>query len=581
MNEIKKALNELKKINGRYGLQNKPIVEFLDGMDKELLCVPIVGAFSSGKSAAINTLLGYKRKILIENIRPEAAVSAEIQYKFDPQSAETVRVAYADGRHEEMPLSEYIEGARDGLDAGSVASVRLYLENEFFEDIKRVMLVDMPGFGSGIDVHDKAINNYADSSIAYIIAFPADDLTMRDGVGDILKELSVLNKPVCAMITKSDKAPPREIFRATMETLKKNLAKYIGDREVKWLETSSKQDNVEDLKKYLLELQEKSETLLREQKFLPFFGNEADKALIYLRERQKKSGLSESELKEQEDRLNAEMERLMTKFAELERTFRKDTEQCAEEIADDVRMALHSDLDDYISMAMNQTDERRIFESINTTVRVAANKSAQQRFVSKARQFVENLSAEVALADFCAAFTADIFGPPSQAGASFDGAFVGSAAAYLAPDAVSASRLASSSWRARLAPFVMIPVVGLVLPKLGLIAAIIGGILIKKKLDKARSELREQFVSQVFPGVLQQLQLCVTTTLARKTNELCTATEQQLQERKAALEKALTDCRKQRTGEAGESSRISEEISADIQTIEGRVKSLEGSGNVK
>lgn len=44
------------------------------------VCTPIIGKFSSGKSALINTILGYTRRILKEDITPETAVPAEIVY---------------------------------------------------------------------------------------------------------------------------------------------------------------------------------------------------------------------------------------------------------------------------------------------------------------------------------------------------------------------------------------------------------------------------------------------------------------------------------------------------------------------
>ena len=354
MNNIRESLSELQSINQNYGMDCARIKNYLQDMDIELLCIPIIGAFSSGKSAALNTLLGFSGKILVEDITPETAIPTELQYRFDPMSENTVRVTHTDGHDETVTIQQYMADARDNLNASDVSAIRLNLEHAFFQTIPRIMVVDMPGFGSGDDIHDKAINNYAKNSMAYIIAFPADDLTMREGVGDILKELCGLNKPICVMITKMDKAPPAEGFDATLNMLKRGLKKYIGDREIEWLETSAKDGNIDDLKDYLQKMNDESERLLYEQKHLPFLRVEAGKTLAYLRERKEKAALSESELKEQEERLKADMKNLMEKTAGLTQAFRMETELCVEEICGDILRALHGDLDRFVSMAMNK-----------------------------------------------------------------------------------------------------------------------------------------------------------------------------------------------------------------------------------
>ncbi|MDR1916109.1 MAG: dynamin family protein [Synergistaceae bacterium] len=583
MAEIKQILDELEAINERYKMDNDSIIEYLDGMDEELLCVPIIGAFSSGKSAAINTLLGYSQKILKENITPETAVPTEIQYRFRPESADDIYIYYTDApkEHEIIGKDEYLKTKRDNLDYSKVANIRLSLEHKFFAEIRHIMLVDMPGFGSGDDVHDKAINDYVDNSMAYIIAFPANDMTMRDGVGDILRELCVLDKPICVMITKIDQAPPQKEFDAAFAQLQKNLAKYIGNREIKGLMTSSKQGKIDDLKNYLRELEVKSEELLFKQKFLPFFEKEANKTLAYLRALLEKSGLSESELKEQEERLNADMERLMSKANEFTKRFQNDTLQCAEEIVSDVQIALNNELDSYIAMAMNQTDAQRISESINSTVRLTVNSSFQQRFTSKAQKYVDSVSAEIAVTD---SFIAGISGETEQSGASLGealgasavggagGAIAGGLLTTLAPGV--AGVLTAIGGSLGLAPIVIgslsIPVVGIVLAALGVIGGILASVFSgDKKREESRAKLRQQFVSTVFPSVLNQLLPTVQTTLREKTEEIRTAIESQIKERKEVLQKAISDCGKKQADEAGKSAQVHEEIRKDISIVEG------------
>lgn len=80
MDKVMSALDELRDINMAYDLS----VERIDALQEEMVtakvCTPIIGKFSSGKSALVNTLLGYSKKILKEDITPETAIPAEIVY---------------------------------------------------------------------------------------------------------------------------------------------------------------------------------------------------------------------------------------------------------------------------------------------------------------------------------------------------------------------------------------------------------------------------------------------------------------------------------------------------------------------
>lgn len=181
MEKVIAALDEIKKINSVYELSTKSVIELQDEMYNAKVCTPIIGKFSSGKSALVNTLLGYSRKILKEDITPETAIPAEIVYS---DSEDFITVIRNDGGYKQLTISEY----RDyEADASTVKSARIQLKNSFLERIPDVMLVDMPGFESGFEIHNKAIDNYLPQSLAYIIAFPADDMIVRSSVGNILK----------------------------------------------------------------------------------------------------------------------------------------------------------------------------------------------------------------------------------------------------------------------------------------------------------------------------------------------------------------------------------------------------------
>ena len=167
------VLEKLKEINKGYELSYDEIDKILLNMETARVCVPIIGKFSSGKSAVFNGLLGYVKKILKEDITPETAVPTEIIYE-DMEREEPVTIFYQSGEKETYTIQEYREmttSSEDNsntednknnslLNVNKVKCVRLHLKNSFMEAIKDVKLVDMPGFESGIELHNMAIDNY-------------------------------------------------------------------------------------------------------------------------------------------------------------------------------------------------------------------------------------------------------------------------------------------------------------------------------------------------------------------------------------------------------------------------------------
>ena len=306
MEKIICALEKLKRINNSYELPIDSIVALEKDIENAKVCTPIIGKFSSGKSALVNTLLGYnKHKMLKEDITPETAVPAEIMYS---DIEDTITIIKKDGEEEEISFDAY---KKFEADAKTVKKTHIQLKNIFLKEIPDVMLVDMPGFESGFEVHNKAIDNYLPQSLAYIITFPADDMIVRSSVGNILKELCLYDMPLCITITKMDKKNDDE-FEKTLENLKENLKKYVGDRELNYCSTTSARGDASELKDFLKNIQEKSQIILSnkyKKLVLPLIENTEN----YLVTTLNGSGLSESELEEKEEKLEKQLSALETK----------------------------------------------------------------------------------------------------------------------------------------------------------------------------------------------------------------------------------------------------------------------------
>ena len=125
MERVMGALEELKSINAAYGIDTAGISRLQAEMSEARVCTPIIGKFSSGKSALVNTILGYSRKILKEDITPETAIPAEIVYT---DSEDVITIIRNDGAYKQLSVDDY---RKYEADANTVKSARIQLRNSF------------------------------------------------------------------------------------------------------------------------------------------------------------------------------------------------------------------------------------------------------------------------------------------------------------------------------------------------------------------------------------------------------------------------------------------------------------------
>lgn len=225
-------------------------------MDKDIedisnfkVTVPIVGGFSTGKSTLVNELIGYD--FLSTDITPETAVPTEIIY-----GKENVIFCMKDGTIQQSNLNtEGIQEIPDGC-----YLMKVSMMNTFFEQIPDICLVDMPGFDSGIEIHNQAINDYLPKSLAYIIAVAAEEATIRASVMNFLTELQLNDMPVYVVITKADKCEESEI-----KNIKAHIQQLVHQKmklqDLKVAVTSSADSETEEFQEILEEIQAKSEKI--------------------------------------------------------------------------------------------------------------------------------------------------------------------------------------------------------------------------------------------------------------------------------------------------------------------------------
>lgn len=529
MDKIKSALEELQKINQAYDISITQIEQLEQNVISAKVCTPIIGKFSSGKSSLINTILGYSRRILREDITPETAIPAEIVYT---NAEDSIAIFKNDGAYKKISVDDY---RNYEADANTVKCARIQLRNSFLEKIPDVMLVDMPGFESGFEIHNKAIDNYLPQSLAYIVAFPADDMIVRSSVGNILKELCLHDIPLCVVITKYDKK--NDDFDETFSKMKESLKRFVGDREIRYCRTSSFTGDAEELEEFLIEIQEKSQDILTNSFINPILAI-MDNTENYLKTMLSSSQLSQSELDEQEERLKKQLSGLVSKFSKEQDGFEYEIAECVEEIKNDVQCAMEAEECTLVAMAMNN---QSINEMLNNTVRNAVTVSVKKRFIPKVEKYlkrVANCINSESLGDVHISFSLNT--------EDFSKGVVSSTVAAVA------------------ALIVAGPIIG------GIIAGIItfvNKVRNDKKREEAKQQIRMKLQREVFPQVLMEVGNGIEMTITKQIRLINTSIEDEIKSQKETLEKAMADVRGQINDEKEKKENLAIDIKADLERI--------------
>lgn len=525
MEKIISALNEIQEINNRYEITTENIRQLQEEIAEAKVCTPIIGKFSSGKSALVNAILGYNNGILKEDITPETAVPAEILYT---PSNDEVMIIKNDNTCENISVDDF---RRFEADAATVKCVRLFLKNGALEQIPDVMLVDMPGFESGFEIHNRAIDNYLPKSMAYIVAFPADDMIVRDSVGKILRELCLYDMPICVVITKCDKK--NDDFDITLAKMKESLKKYIGDREIRYCETSGRKGNVEELESFLEEIQEKSQDILA-AKYRELALAVVDNTENYLKTTLNCSQMTESELDEKEDKLQKRLSGLESKFSKEQADFELEISEVTEEIKGDVQCAMEAEESRLVAMAMNN---QSINDHLNSVIRSAVTVSIQKRFIPKIERYVKRVEACInsdAIADIPISFHYNTAGLDKGITSSI----VAVAAGIL-----------------------------LGLPILGIVAGIVMKLMGNRKREEAKRDIRMKLQNEVFPKVLREVGAGVEKEIARQVGQVNACIETELENQKDTLGKALADVREKLNTEKETKEKLTADLEADLERI--------------
>lgn len=161
-------------------------------METELV-VPVIGAFSAGKSSLLNALIN--NEVLPVGIAPETELATELRYSSEPY----LLAIRPDGSQERLEVEALSSINRR---SNEFTHLRLYLNSEALRGIAPLVLVDMPGFGSSLENHNKAISYYLPRAVHSVVLTSIEDGNITQSMLRKLDELKTYNTDFTFLLSK-------------------------------------------------------------------------------------------------------------------------------------------------------------------------------------------------------------------------------------------------------------------------------------------------------------------------------------------------------------------------------------------
>lgn len=157
------------------------------------LLIPVIGAFSAGKSSLINAFLG--EDVLGVGLTPETELATELRYSSDPH----LLALRPDGSSERLGVSA-LSTLKSRAD--EFTHVQLYLDNPQLKALPSLVLVDMPGFGSSLANHNKAIAYYLPRGVHFIVVTSVEDGNITQSMLRQLDDLQTYGRDFTFLLNK-------------------------------------------------------------------------------------------------------------------------------------------------------------------------------------------------------------------------------------------------------------------------------------------------------------------------------------------------------------------------------------------
>ena len=342
------------------------------------LVVPIVGAFSSGKSTLINAFLG-SDTILPVAITPETSLATELHYS-ENERIEGVR---ENGSIDTFKISDII-GVKDR--AKEYEYAKIYLNNQNLKAIEPLVLVDMPGYDSPLDIHNKAIAKYLSKGCHFINLTSVEEGTITRTMLRRLREISSFNREISFFLSKSNIRSSSEV-EEIRTAMKEQIEFEFEEANV----VAIGKNGAENLEKVLkeLDLEKMIEKLFKGEIEELFFGIKS-----YLNTEISALTKSEKENSEMTGELHSTLLKITEKRNKLQEEVKtKYSDVNMGKIVDGVGRDLNNSIDELCKAA--KTSQEKFEVTVNEIVKSSIIQGVNATLVDIKMDVVRNFSLEL------------------------------------------------------------------------------------------------------------------------------------------------------------------------------------------
>lgn len=304
-------------------------------IEQQELLVPVVGEFSAGKSSFLNSFIG--KNVLSVAVTPETAIATELRYSKE----EYVEVVFKDDSTKRIPFESAVNIEPNWK------NLRLFLNSENLKSIAPIVLVDMPGFDSPRGDHNKAILNYLDKGVHYIVLTSVESGTITSSMKRQLIDIQNMERSFSFFVSKANLRSAEDTLEIC-EEISERISEVLDiDVDVKSLGKNAG----EELSKLLKSIDPNSlfENLFKNKivELIDEVASSIDVKLASLQLDKEKARNAIADMQEALSKLNKRKEYMLAE-ARSER-FDDDVER----IVSAAGQALSSNTDSFVSLALN------------------------------------------------------------------------------------------------------------------------------------------------------------------------------------------------------------------------------------
>lgn len=350
------VVESAEKIAAEIGLSTEKALALKEALQDYELLIPVVGEFSAGKSSFLNSFIG--RKILSVAVTPETAVATEIRY-FNEEYAEILIENGNSIQTKRMSVEE----------AGNVQKdwrcVRLYLNAENLKKIEPLVMVDMPGFDSPRDDHNRAIASYLNRGVHYVVLTSVESGTVTASMKRQIQDIQNMGRGCSFFVSKANLRSEDDV-RCIADEVRDQVEDILGETvEVK----SLGKDSGAELGKLLASIDPDALfTQVFKEAVLQLIDEQSSAVatkIAALKNNREKNKEAIREMEEAKEKLERKRDRLIAEA----RSNRYEEE--TDSITSSVGAAISGEIDRLVDMAMNGANGETISQEINSIVRSA------------------------------------------------------------------------------------------------------------------------------------------------------------------------------------------------------------------